>query len=139
MSSTIKQIAESAKRELVQANDAKKSTLDAHVAQFKEEVAGRDTAHQDLMDKNAKQMSSLEDSMDAVTTEYESFASGVIADLTENDEADTDSIKEAVDTLAEADAELDASMLKWGDDATERKNIMIAEIGNAIDVSRSGS
>ena len=117
----------------------KKSILDAHVAQFKEDAAGRDTAHQNVLDKNAKEVTSLEDSMDTLTEDYENFASGVIAALTANDEADTDSIKEAVDTLAAADAELDDSMLKWGDDATARKDEMIAQIGDDVDVSRSVS
>ena len=134
--STIKEIAEHAKLELVKANEDKKTTLEAHVSQFKDDVKGRDQGHQSTLDSNAKEVSEMESSMDAVRDEYVGFATSVISDLLENDEVKLDSIKEAVDTLAAADGELDDSMLKWGEDAAVRKAEMVSEIGDTVDVSR---
>ena len=139
MSSTIKQIAEYAKLELVKANEDKQNTLEAHVAQFKSDVAGRDQQHQEALDSNAKEVSQMESNMDTNKDEYVEFATKVISDLTANSDVDTDSIAEAVATLAEADNELDDSMLKWGEDADSRKAEMVAEIGDTVDVSRDAA
>jgi|TARA_R100000081_G_scaffold57848_1_gene28568 hypothetical protein len=136
--STIKQVAEHAKAELVKANDAKKSTLDTAVVKLKAETAQRDSEQEDLMVANAKAIAELESNMDAETEAYVKGAADVISALTANEDAGVDSVSEVVAALIAADDELDNSMLKWGADAEEREGEMIEEIGETVDVSAGG-
>jgi len=135
MSSQIKLVAEHAKLQLTAANNAKVNGLENAVTQLKADVAVRDTEQSDLMAANAKAIAELESAMADETSAYEEGADEIITALTENVDAGIDSVKEVIDTLIAADATLDNSMLKWGNDAAERKSEMIARIGDTVDVS----
>jgi len=135
MSSQIKLVAEHAKAELTAANNAKTDSLENAVTQLKANVAARDVAQGDLMAANAKAIAELESAMADETSAYEEGADEIITALTENVDAGIDSVKEVIDTLIAADATLDNSMLKWGNDAAVRKSEMIARIGDTVDVS----
>jgi len=135
MSSQIKLVAEHAKLQLTAANNAKVNGLENAVTQLKADVAVRDTEQSDLMAANAKAIAELESAMADETSAYEEGADEIITALTENVDAGIDSVKEVIDTLIAADATLDNSMLKWGNDAAVRKSEMIARIGDTVDVS----
>jgi len=135
MSSQIKLVAEHAKAELTAANNAKTDSLENAVTQLKANVAARDVAQGDLMAANAKAIAELEANMADETEAYERGAHEIITALTENIDAGVDSVKEVIDTLIAADTALDTSMLKWGQEAANRKSEMIARIGDTVDVS----